>query len=365
MFQHRPKQLKAAEKLINLKKAILCEDCGIGKTMTALIACKKLNLKTYIVTPASNKSSWIKDAKILGFTNYEVVSWAKLKDNNWVGKGVFVVDEAHRCTKWSSLRTQAVYWFSRKNDYIFLLTATPSQHRPLDFYWLLKLCKVFTQSKDIFRLTFCGAYQRNIGRKRILVDGVPTRIPELKALFDKVKIKEYDRKIDFNFKHIILNTPNKSKPEFNEIALFRKENGEEKLKEFKRLTTQKSGAIFFTYHRSITKELAEFLGCPFIVGGQSTKERNLAIDEGVKKKTLVISIKAGGEAINGLDAFNTCYFLELTYSPLIDRQAILRMVRDENDATLYVNYFVSKDEHTYVVNNGKKIYLGGVYGDSI
>ena len=66
---------------------------------------------------------------------------------------------------------------------------------------------------------------------------------------------------------------------------------------------------------------------------------------------------AGGQSINELSEFNTACFVELSWSPSIDQQAILRMCRTDKDKELMVYYLICDDEHTWMVNQGKENYL--------
>lgn len=361
MYQERPKQIEAANELVRRKRALLTEDCGIGKTMASLLAAQKTGSKTYIVCPAKNKKGFIKDASLIGFTNYEICSWAMLKKTykKWGRDGVFIVDEAHRLKTWNSERVKSVFYFQQRCKYLFLLSATPSQHTPTDWYWLFKLCYIWRGTRDEFIIKFNGGYYNPKIRRKgrmIIQKGRLTNRKMFKALINRIKIKKYNRKIKFKIKRVLFPSTGHEKPKFEETAKFRMEVGTVKLKWFMKLKCKPKG-IFFVHHRKIATKLGEYLKCPVILGGMTDKNHTKAIKKALQVGRIVISLKAGGEAINGLDKFESCSFLELSYSPLIDRQAILRMVRDENDAEVNVTYYIARNEHNLLIQNKKSEYL--------
>ena len=365
-------QVKSVKELLEKKKAILTEDCGGGKTFEALYAGKKTGLPVYIVCPANVKAHWQETADKLKMeveiSSYNKI-WATYK--TWKKKGVLICDECHKGIGqkefWKSNTIRAIFYLSRRCSYIFLLSATPSQHRPMDFYWLLKLTDAWEYDRDFFRHRYMSAYYNKNIRVRgrpILLDGAVSNVKELVKIFDKVRIQNFKRKLKFKIKTIKAPDTGYEEPQFQDVALWRSLVGKIKLKWFKHYLKSrglmKKRAIYFTHHREITIELAGFLGCDYIIGGQRATVRQKIFDNLDKHKKVVVSLKAGGEGINELDGFDTCFFVECNYSPLQDRQAVLRMARDKKTKVLYVNYFITKDEHTYAVNKRKHLYLSEV-----
>lgn len=373
MLRRDEEQIKSAKELLNKGRAILTEECGTGKTIITLLAARATNLPVYVCCQASVIDQWHKEAELVGLKkDIKVISYNKFPKvrRTLKGSGVFIVDEVHKMSKnWKqSDLLKSVRFFSSKNPYLWLLSATPSEHRPLDFYWLLKLVDGHRLSKEDFRIKFCGAYYHPYLRSpyggKLLVDGKPTNIKELLGLFDSVSIKNAKRKLKVNKKVLLFPSTGIILPKFEETAKYRASMGHIKLSYIKKLVEKDrqvaDNVLFFTWHRDITKGLAEFLGCKYIIGGQSARDRQDAISSGLKEGRLVVSLLAGGVGLNGLDSFSKCIFVELSYSPATDKQAYMRMVRDKKDREIEVVWCVTKDEHTFMVNNRKKDYLVGV-----
>ena len=370
MMTPRSEAQKASIKsLFEKKRAILSDDCGGGKTFIALYAAKQTGLPVTVICPAAVKPHWAEIAQKLGIAP-QIVSFNKCFDEFPTFKfGTLIVDECHKGIGQKEYRKskclKAIVDSAELSRYVFLLSATPSQHRPLEFYWLLKLCKMYSPGRAEFRKRYCGAYYDNRLRdcygNPVLKDGPNTNTDELIKRFNFVNVRNFKKPVKIHITKIIGPPTGHEYPRFSKVAEWRAEVGRIKLEGFKKYIKAKNllkkEAIFFTHHREITIELARFLGCDAVLGGQSEKIRKKIWKRLDKQKNIVVSLKAGGEGINELGSFSRAFFVESSYSPLIDKQAILRMSRGLDYKELYVSYFLTKDEHTYMCSENKEPYL--------
>lgn len=163
-----PHQLQGATFLANKKRAMLFDDCGVGKTAQALAAIKIANnKKIIIVAPASITGNWVEECamwlgdefRVHKFSSYKdeipspshcvVVSYGllsgryrtqvidKLKE---FGADTLIIDEAHFIKSVKSKRTLSL--FNLKDiDSIYLLTGTPVVNHGGDLFPLLHIIK--------------------------------------------------------------------------------------------------------------------------------------------------------------------------------------------------------------------------------
>ena len=236
---------------------------------------------------------------------------------------------------------------SKKAKYLILISATLSYNSPVDWYWPLKLCNVIDVTRDEFRIKFMGAFQM-IG-KRYLMDTFPTNMKLLMKLIDKVEVYTgTDRNLTINKKLIKSKAKFNSAPKFEESSAVRKEVADIKYKFFKKYHEKgklSKRAVIFTHHIDLTKGIAELLGCKFISGEVKASDRQQILKDFNLQKTnyVVVSILCGGAGIN-IHNCDTCYFVELGFSPKVHEQAYLRLVRSEEDTEINVNYFILEED---------------------
>ena len=372
----RHDQLAAAQQLIQKKKAFLKADAGTGKTIAGITMAQMLQLPTLVICSKSKITDWEAEAEALGFRklvaiNYEAVSKLRQQLTNIK---VVLIDECQNMGGYNTLKGRASIDLARRVPYAVFISATPLKANPVNLYWPLKICGAYPYTKRDFRIRYCGAYP--IPWKNILVDSKSvTNSTELLGILEKctVKLEHPKRIVEFDTNIIevdlgiaktrldpktsrqVLNTP-----AFEQTSEVRRQLGEIKLDLFKSYIKRhglESKAIFFTYHRDITTGLAEVLGCPYLIGGQTKAKRLKLLQNFIQadKGYLVLSTGIGSE---GLNIFNckACYFLELSYSPATYKQACFRLVRSLDDAVIQVYYFKVKNEHADLLTTLREDY---------
>jgi SWI/SNF-related matrix-associated actin-dependent regulator 1 of chromatin subfamily A len=113
-------QREGATWLAGRKRALLTDDCGLGKTGTALETARLLgNPQMLVISPAIVRSHWLREASRVGYplNRIEVISYdeavrggrERLKDLLRGGRvGYLWLDEFHYCKHHTSLRSQIV-----------------------------------------------------------------------------------------------------------------------------------------------------------------------------------------------------------------------------------------------------------------
>ena len=162
-----PYQRIGVEWLLAIKRGILADDQGLGKTVMAAAACKKIidgkgghPLTIGIVCTGSNISGWAEhmqryhldgvvcaskkkgeaviDHGGSGFTY--IVNYDNLASLVKLDLDVLIVDEAHHARNRKTIIFKRLRPIARKAEYVFLLTASPTVNADFDMWTLLNLC---------------------------------------------------------------------------------------------------------------------------------------------------------------------------------------------------------------------------------
>ena len=357
----RESQKLAVELILHKEKCLLTNPCGTGKTLIALKAASIFrDKKVLVVCKASKKQDWKDECQYVEeFKDIEIVSFESVHKISYK-PNFLIVDESQNMGQWSTRKGRKIIHLAKNAKRVLFLSATPSMNKPLDWYWPLKLFGEYKRSMLDFKFEFCGAFR--LPGKLFAILGKPTNQKRLKKLIDKIVINTSNtRKVEVSSKIVWFKIEQPTNIEFEELAEERKRYGLEKFEIFKRYYKKfpiNKRAIFFTRHREVTQGIAKLLNCNYIIGGMNTTQRikNLYDFNCKKDNNLVISIDAGSEGLNILDCENA-YFLEIAYSPKKHEQAILRLVRSEDDKKLNITYFLGLNEHTHMINVKKEAYF--------
>ena len=360
-YKLRPSQTEAVDKFLKMRRALLTNPCGTGKTLIGCKIAESLNIKTHIICKAGKVLDWKKELCHVGpIEDLEVFSFESYHKNKNKPR-LMIIDESQHIGSWATRKGRAILSKARHVSHLLMISATHSINRPMDYYHAFKLLAGNEGTKEMFGLKFCGAF-RIPGTMFWQYRGL-TNEKIFNKILDKITIHtSNDREIKLEKKIVWFNNiVCDEKIDFEDLAKKRQELGVEKFKLFKHYVRQHGvieRAVFFTRHRLVTEGLAKFFKCNYIIGGQSTKEKENILNKFNKEKKtkLVVSLESGGEGINILNC-DTCYFLELMYSPKKHEQAILRLARSEENKVLKATYFVAKNEHAYAVNNKKLSYF--------
>lgn len=150
--------------------AILADHMGLGKTITALEAARKLQqiekADIIVICPASLKSVWNGAAKELGIRVF-IFSWAKIPQIEEGKKYILICDEAHYAQNLKSARTKKMLNLAISPNCLatWLLTGTPIKNgRPINLFPLLQACDhEFSRDFKRYELYFCDAQYSGFG----------------------------------------------------------------------------------------------------------------------------------------------------------------------------------------------------------
>ena len=352
-LQLYPYQQEAVEQLLKKKRAILTNECGSGKTIIALEVVRRLGLKTYIICKKSKIKDWQEEMLKFDMSKVEYIytnSFESVYKDTILKPNIVIIDESQHMGTFNTRKGKAIISLAKKAEYVFFLSATPSLHKPVELYWPLKLCGVYKETLNAFKLRYNGAYY--LPYRNFLVLGEPTEIEELNMLLDKAKVfTKASATLIVNRKEIVVDTginkynyKNKlNVPDFEETAKVRHAMAKQKLEIFFKYI-DKVGlvdkAVIFAHHRDIIESVALKLNCPHIYGGMSpeTIKRYIDIFSRTDKGYLVISMSVGGQGLS-IENCKTCYFTELNYSPMQHKQAYYRIARKQNTKQEIDAYF--------------------------
>ena len=335
-------QLEIAEKARKMKKCILELDCRMGKSRIALLATE--GMYPFVVCPPSLKLTWEKEIRhIYSKTKIPIIKTTeKTKFNKYNPKAV-IVDEAHGL-KYKTSRE--LLNFCKKADYLIFLTATALINRPVDYYWLTKLCNAHSMRYRDFAIKFNSA---QIGYKNQIMLGEPSNLEELVKIKNKVSIT---RRRNLKIKKIEVNLPNSINIEqvsFENYANLQKLIALKKADDPKILSAimkifRKHHKILYLYTHKIIRDVF----CKsekYIDGSVPFRNRQAKINKFLASKErdhLFLNYKSCGVGLD-IPADAVC-FIERTWSKALDYQAYMRAYGFERDEPLHVYFLNLKDE---------------------
>ncbi len=157
LFAH---QREAVRWLLSNGKGILADDLGLGKTSSALVAAKALEVPILVICPVTLKENWLAEAQLVD-ARIRVHSWAKIPrppETDFV----LIADEASYAQTWDAQRTQAMIRLARapRCRATYLLTGTPLKNgRPANLYPLLyALDHRLARDKHWYERHYCDAH---------------------------------------------------------------------------------------------------------------------------------------------------------------------------------------------------------------
>ena len=149
----RPHAAALYQLLQRVKRVLIADDCGLGKTYTALAIAAEMDIVPFVIGPAGARTAWEQASEIMGmpleFVSYNKLLYVKpredgqeetnLVDTEWItekpwGSGSFmswkvqhalrIFDEVHRCGGQTSNNSKALISAIRDGSYIMGLSAT-------------------------------------------------------------------------------------------------------------------------------------------------------------------------------------------------------------------------------------------------
>lgn len=159
-------QVKTAQLLDRVPRILLRHEVGVGKTISTLLHCAGMPLKTLVLAPRTvMHAAWVRDAQhfpTVPVTVYHGSKRAKLlkdiagnptafvvtthetfrRDADKLaacGFKRFVIDESSKIKNRESSIAESAMWFSKQVDRVVLLTGTPAPNTPAE-YWPQLAC---------------------------------------------------------------------------------------------------------------------------------------------------------------------------------------------------------------------------------
>ena len=191
LFHH---QEVAVIELLKNKKMILGDSMGLGKTQTAIITAYNIAGRKLIVCPAHLKLNWLKEMKLSGIDENDVVvvnsrgfEEAINSDKEWIvinyellqkinaiekwadNFAVAVFDEVHYCKAVDSYgrpntkRAKKSVAIANRIDRVYLLTGTPMPERTKDIWIPLVMIGRPIKSYRYFENRYCNPYFNGYG----------------------------------------------------------------------------------------------------------------------------------------------------------------------------------------------------------
>ena len=436
LFKHQESAIKF---LLKKNKSILSDDMGLGKTKSAIAAALLSGSeKILVICPANAKINWFREIteyideemvtivksgfwqpKVFTIINYDILNrFHEIEDKrkkeeikSFINEEKFdllIVDEAHMIKNKSSIRGKIVAQISENIEKVWLLTGTPIANRPMDYYNLLKVCKIpVVDNFQHFAYRYCAAKSFNkklaSGKvKRIwLTDGasnleelhiktknyilrrkkedhldLPPKIisPFYLELDDR---KGYDNAFNEYVEWLKLEG-RKLGParQMTEMVILRKFISEQKVpltldmvNNFLEQSEDKKIIIFTVFTESLKKlkgELGDIAVCHN--GEMNEKEKQKSIDEfqtNPNKRVFIGNIISAGSAIT-LTASDTTIFHDIDFVPSNHQQAEDRNYRISQDKTVNIYYPIFQDtieEKIYEMLNRKKQIISTIMGE--
>lgn len=170
-----PYQKVGAEFLASRRRALLADRMGLGKTIQAIEAAKRINApSTLVVSPASVVSNWAREWEAWGgppnatFTSYTKLARGSASTGS---PSLVILDEAHYCKNPYAKRTKAALRAARRAEYAWLLTGTPMPNDPTEIFawfkylWPEKLEEIGVSSAEAWMHRFCFVRYTEYGPK--------------------------------------------------------------------------------------------------------------------------------------------------------------------------------------------------------
>ena len=416
----RPFQKIAVEFIIKIRKVIIGDQMGLGKTIEAIAAIHYEDAyPALIVCPSSVKLNWEKEInkwtpdkticvingrsnKGLPVSDYYIINYDILNHNKRLLKTinfkVGVVDESQFCKNPQTGRTRAVLEVFEKIELRILLTGTPIRNKPSELIPQLRLVNRLEDFGGWWRFAqrYCNAYEgpwgwdisgasnveelnrilRSLCYIRRTKKEVLTELPNKTRSYVPVEInnrKEYesvkkDITVWYNEKSrtrsVLGQTLVKLEALKQVVAKGKLEVAINWISDF--LSTEEK-LVVFAHHRTIVDSIYEKFKkvATKLQGGMENKEKQKAIDSfqnDSETKLIVVSILAGGIGIN-LTAASNALFIEQAWSPADLSQAEDRLHRIGQRFSVNYYYLIGKNTVDEMIANlieKKRLVVDGV-----
>ena len=435
-----PHQENAVKFLLSRDKSILSDDMGLGKTKSAIAAALLSGSeKILVICPANAKINWFREIteyiedemvtivktgfwqpKVFTIINYDILNrFHEIEDKrkkeeikSFINDEKFdllIVDEAHMIKNKASIRGKVVAQISENIQKVWLLTGTPIANRPMDYYNLLKVCKIpVADNFQHFAYRYCAAksFNKKLASGKIKKIWLTDGASNLEELHQKTKNYILRRKkedhLDLPPKiispfYLELNDKKGYKEAFDdylfwlelegkklgagrqmvEMGVLRKFISKEKIpitidmvNNFLEQSEDKKIIIFTVFTDSLKQLKKEFGDIAVCHNGEMTdKEKQKSIDEfqnNPKIKIFIGNIISAGSAIT-LTASDTTIFHDLDFVPSNHQQAEDRNWRIGTKGVVNIYYPIFQntiEEKVFSMLEEKKIIIHKAMGEN-
>lgn len=436
-----PHQELAIKFLLKRDKSILSDDMGLGKTKSSIAAALLSGSeKILVVCPANAKINWFREIteyideemvtivksgywrpKVFTIINYDILNrFHEIQDKrkkeeaksyiNEENFDLMIVDEAHMIKNKDTIRGKIVAQIGENIPKVWLLTGTPIANRPMDYYNLLKVCRVpVTDNFQHFAYRYCAAksFNKKLKSGKIKKIWLTDGASNLEELHQKTKNyilrrkkedhldlppkivspfyleldnrKGYENAFE-DYVNWLKSEGRKLGParQMVEMIVLRKFISEEKIpfttdmvRNFLEQSEDKKIIIFTVFTESLKKLKEEFGDIAVCHNGEmSDKEKQRSIDRFQNEpgvRVFIGNIISAGSAIT-LTASDTTIFHDMDFSPSNHQQAEDRNYRISQDKTVNVYYPVFEgtiEEKIYEILQKKKEIISKIMGEEV
>ena len=383
--------------------ALLADEPGGGKTISAILCSVELNArKVVVVAPTSVLLNWKKEYQ--KFSNYhKQVEVGKTFDKRLLLADVIIVnpgqltkletlrkkydtffdflivDECHDFSSAKAKRSVALKSLVANTRNSLFMSGTPVDNYPASFLFILSLIDpkfYFHEDWKFFR-TFCNLRKTAFGWDKTglsnarMFNKMLTRcymIRRLKSQFDDLPEKDThyvpvtaNQQLVSASLEIVKRIGNQRMKKASEHELRKLLAGQKGSKQTRQslglekipavvsfandLLEKNKQVVIFGYHREVVAELIRnFPDCCYIIGGMRAEERQQAKEEfqAGSQKIIVLSLMAANTGIT-LTAAHHIIFTEMDYRSKVLEQGESRIHRLTQEEDCYVYYFYCKD----------------------
>ena len=176
----RDHQRAAVEYVLKTKRTFICDDMGLGKSITAIAAVEAAEAYPVVVTCPPNLTlnwkaeyqKWLPSRRVEVVrnrkdfpTDYDVLVVGHSNLSHWqkelAGHAAYVLDESHAFKNFDTQRTRAASKITKKCPYIICLTGTPITNRPAEFAPQLQILRRLEEfgGKVGYWRYYCAGYK--------------------------------------------------------------------------------------------------------------------------------------------------------------------------------------------------------------
>lgn len=329
---------------------------GTGKTVVACQLALGLERPVAVLCPKAVIPSWERELAESGITPLFVMNYEKIRNGRtkWMDKRgkkimtwnlpkdtLVLMDECHRCKAPYTQNAQLMISLVQQGYRIHAMSATaaedPTEMRALGYMlglhnlnrsgtikknwytWMLQNgCKKdhwnqwYLQDRNALKHVRHRMYDKNV--KRLTVADFPNSFKENRVFIEPIQFDDTSKIVkayenlgitqEIVEQYIEHGTVEDSEHVLVNILRARQLAESLKVKDLagmaKELVEEGNSVVLFVNFRDTAQALCELLDCSAVVGGQTSKERQQAIDDFQEDKThvLVVNISAGGTGLS-------------------------------------------------------------------